>query len=153
MKPLHFSLSSAEEDMLHEPNGNVSKRINEIRSGRAQPRKAWRRPRPLRLLGPPSRELSFSQPGKGHWSHNQHMQQRADMPASTGVLSGFITSALVRVDHVMGNKPATTVDTVMIFGRKRKLTVLRSTASWACGRRNERLDRGRIIARTETTPE
>jgi hypothetical protein len=42
------------------------------------------------------------------------------MPPSTGVASGFITSAPVRVDHMMGNRPATTVDTVMIFGRRRK---------------------------------
>ena len=42
------------------------------------------------------------------------------MPPSTGVASGFITSAPVRVDHMMGNRPATTVDTVMILGRKRK---------------------------------
>ena len=75
------------------------------------------------------------------------------MPASTGVLSGFITSAPVRVDHMLGNKPATTVDTIMIFGRKRKLTVLRSNSQLACGRRNERLDRVRIIARPETTPD
>src|ERR1700692_1297169 len=41
------------------------------------------------------------------------------MPPRTGVASGFITSAPVRVDHMMGNRPATTVDTVMILGRKR----------------------------------
>jgi len=35
------------------------------------------------------------------------MQQRADHAPSTGAASGFITSAPVRVDHMMGNRPAT----------------------------------------------
>ena len=38
------------------------------------------------------------------------------MPPSTGVASGFITPAPGRVDHMMGNRPATTVETVMILG-------------------------------------
>ena len=41
------------------------------------------------------------------------------MPPSTGVASGFMTSAPVRVDHIMGKRPATTVATVMTLGRKR----------------------------------
>ncbi len=41
------------------------------------------------------------------------------MPPTTGVASGFITSPPVRVDRMMGNRPATTVDTVIILGRKR----------------------------------
>src|SRR5437016_13184732 len=39
------------------------------------------------------------------------------MPPSTGVASGFITSAPVRVDHMLGNRPATTRDRVRILGR------------------------------------
>ena len=41
------------------------------------------------------------------------------MPPSTGVASGFITSAPTLVVHMIGSKPATTVDTVITFGRSR----------------------------------
>ena len=41
------------------------------------------------------------------------------MPPSTGVASGFITSAPALVLHMIGSKPATTVETVITFGRKR----------------------------------
>ena len=38
------------------------------------------------------------------------------MPPSTGVASGFITSAPTRVLHMIGSRPATTVETVITFG-------------------------------------
>ncbi len=38
------------------------------------------------------------------------------MPPSTGVASGFITSAPTRVLHMIGSRPATTVETVMTLG-------------------------------------
>ena len=41
------------------------------------------------------------------------------MPPSTGAASGFMNSAPVRVDHIGGSKPATTVATVMTLGRSR----------------------------------
>ena len=41
------------------------------------------------------------------------------MPPSTGVASGFITSAPTRVLHMIGSRPATTVDTVITLGRSR----------------------------------
>jgi hypothetical protein len=41
------------------------------------------------------------------------------MPPSTGVASGFMTSAPTRVLHMIGSSPATTVDTVITFGRSR----------------------------------
>ena len=41
------------------------------------------------------------------------------MPPSTGVASGFMTSAPTRLLHMIGSSPATTVETVMIFGRRR----------------------------------
>ena len=37
------------------------------------------------------------------------------MPPSTGVASGFITSAPVRALHMIGNSPATTVETVINY--------------------------------------
>ena len=42
------------------------------------------------------------------------------MPPMTGVASGFISSAPVRVLHMMGSKLATMVRTVMTLGRGRK---------------------------------
>ena len=42
------------------------------------------------------------------------------MPPSTGVASGFITSAPALVLHMIGKSPATTVETVITFGRKPK---------------------------------
>ena len=42
------------------------------------------------------------------------------MPPSTGVASGFINSAPVRLDHINGSRPATTVDTVSTLGRNRR---------------------------------
>ena len=41
------------------------------------------------------------------------------MPPSTGVASGFITSEPTRVLHMIGSSPATTVLTVITFGRRR----------------------------------
>ena len=41
------------------------------------------------------------------------------MPPSTGVASGFMTSAPARVLHMIGRSPAMTVDTVITFGRRR----------------------------------
>ena len=41
------------------------------------------------------------------------------MPPITGAAIGFITSAPVLVLHMMGNRLATTVETVMTLGRKR----------------------------------
>ena len=41
------------------------------------------------------------------------------MPPSTGVASGLITSAPARVLHMIGSKPAITVETVITFGRNR----------------------------------
>ena len=38
------------------------------------------------------------------------------MPPSTGVASGFITSAPTLVLHMIGSSPATTVETVITFG-------------------------------------
>ena len=48
------------------------------------------------------------------------------MPPMTGVASGFITSAPVRVLHMMGSKLATMVATVMTLGRSRKRAPLQS---------------------------
>ena len=54
------------------------------------------------------------------------------MPPSTGVASGFITSAPTRVLHMIGSRPATTVETVITFGRRRSsapsITASRSAA-------------------------
>ena len=54
------------------------------------------------------------------------------IPPSTGVASGFITSAPTRVLHMIGSRPATTVETVMTFGRSRSsapsMTASRSAA-------------------------
>ena len=41
------------------------------------------------------------------------------IPPSTGVASGFMTSAPARVLHMMGSRPAMTVETVITFGRSR----------------------------------
>src|SRR5947209_2356888 len=41
------------------------------------------------------------------------------IPPSTGVASGFMTSAPALVLHMIGSSDATTVDTVISFGRKR----------------------------------
>src|SRR6266705_5761144 len=41
------------------------------------------------------------------------------MPPSTGVARGFITSAPALVLHMIGSSDATTVDTVITFGRRR----------------------------------
>ena len=41
------------------------------------------------------------------------------MPPSTGVASGFMTSAPALVLHMIGSSPATTVETVITFGRSR----------------------------------
>ena len=41
------------------------------------------------------------------------------IPPSTGVASGFITSAPALVLHMIGSSDAITVDTVITFGRKR----------------------------------
>ena len=53
------------------------------------------------------------------------------MPPSTGVASGFITSAPTRVLHMIGSRPATTVLTVMTFGRRRR-SAPSTTASRRC---------------------
>ena len=42
------------------------------------------------------------------------------IPPKTGVASGFMNSAPVRIVHIRGNNPATTVATVITFGLKRK---------------------------------
>ena len=42
------------------------------------------------------------------------------MPPSTGVASGFITSAPTLVLHMIGSRPATTVATVITLGRSRR---------------------------------
>ena len=42
------------------------------------------------------------------------------IPPITGVASGFITSAPVRVLHMMGSRLATMVATVITFGRSRR---------------------------------
>src|SRR5438270_2096835 len=42
------------------------------------------------------------------------------MPPKTGVANGFMTSAPVRADHMMGRRPATMVDTVITLGLNRK---------------------------------
>ena len=49
------------------------------------------------------------------------------IPPMTGAASGFITSAPVRVLHMIGSRLATMVATVMTFGRKRR----RARASFA----------------------
>ena len=41
------------------------------------------------------------------------------MPPSTGVASGFMTSAPVEWLHMIGSRLATIVETVMTFGRSR----------------------------------
>jgi hypothetical protein len=41
------------------------------------------------------------------------------IPPSTGAANGFMNSAPVRMDHMSGRSPATTVATVITFGRKR----------------------------------
>ena len=41
------------------------------------------------------------------------------MPPSTGAASGFITSAPTLVLHMIGSRPAMTVETVITFGRSR----------------------------------
>ena len=62
------------------------------------------------------------------------------MPPSTGAASGFITSAPVSLVHMIGSSPATTVETVMSFGRSRS-TAPSITAS------RERRSRQRPVAR------
>ena len=42
------------------------------------------------------------------------------IPPRTGAASGLMNSAPVRVDHINGKRPATTVATVITFGRSRK---------------------------------
>ena len=58
------------------------------------------------------------------------------MPPSTGVASGFMTSAPTRVLHMIGSSPAITVQTVMTLGRKRSsapsITASRRSRASAC---------------------
>ena len=54
------------------------------------------------------------------------------MPPSTGVANGFITSAPVEWLHMIGNKLATIVETVITLGRSRSSAPSLTASSSAC---------------------
>ena len=56
------------------------------------------------------------------------------MPPSTGVASGFMTSAPVEWLHMIGSRLATTVDTVITFGRSRSSAPSVTASSSAAAR-------------------
>ena len=67
------------------------------------------------------------------------------MPPSTGVASGFMTSAPVEWLHMMGSRLATTVDTVMTLGRRRS-SAPSFTASSSAARVSPPSDASRLRA-------
>ena len=71
------------------------------------------------------------------------------MPPSTGVASGFITSAPTRVLHMIGSRPAITVETVITFGRSRSsapsMTASRSAARVSVPPSRFALSRDRLL--------
>jgi hypothetical protein len=56
------------------------------------------------------------------------------IPPSTGVASGFMTSAPARVDHIIGSRLATVVATVINLGRSRSSAPAVTASIRSCAR-------------------